>query len=85
MKTLQYFSESYLEQCKEMSSLQIVSFLENFRIMSLANSTKISTKEKLKPISIKMPEDLLLRIKLRAKQFNIPYQTLIKDLLYKAF
>lgn len=81
MKTLQYFSDEYLEQCKKMTPLQIVQFLEGFRLMTSAQSVK--TPVKLKPICIKMPEDLLQNIKKRAKKQGVPYQSLIKSILQK--
>jgi len=32
MKTIQFFSDEYLESCKKMSSQQIIEFLEGFRV-----------------------------------------------------
>lgn len=34
------------------------------------------------PITIRMPENLLNRVKMRAHQRDIPYQTLIKQFIY---
>lgn len=35
-----------------------------------------------KPITIRLPESLIERIKIRAHQIDIPYQTYIKKLLF---
>ena len=35
------------------------------------------------PITIRMPESLLNRVKIRAHQKDIPYQTLIKQFIYQ--
>jgi predicted DNA binding CopG/RHH family protein len=35
------------------------------------------------PITIRMPEALLNRVKMKAHQQDIPYQTLIKQLIYQ--
>ena len=35
------------------------------------------------PITIRMPESLLDRVKIKAHQKDIPYQTLIKQFIYK--
>ena len=41
-------------------------------------------KPTTRPISIRMPEYLLIRIKEEANELNIPYQSLIKSYLKKA-
>lgn len=74
MKAIQYFSDDYLEQCKNLSYEEIIEFLENFRILQ-------EEKTKMKLISIKVPEDLLSTFKLKARLKNIPYQTQIKKLM----
>jgi len=33
MKTIQYFSDEYLERCKQMSTTDIINFLEDFRLL----------------------------------------------------
>ena len=38
-----------------------------------------------RPISIRLPEMLLNRIKERANEANVPYQSLIKSSLHEAF
>lgn len=41
---------------------------------------KLSTR----PITIRLPETVIDRFKIRAHKMDIPYQTLIKQILYKA-
>lgn len=36
-----------------------------------------------RPISIRLPESLLNRVKERANELNVPYQSLIKDFIHK--
>ena len=38
-----------------------------------------------KPITIRLPESLIERVKLRAHKADIPYQTLIKKILFESF
>lgn len=40
-------------------------------------------KPTTKPISIRIPEYLLMRVKEQANELNIPYQTLIKQYIHK--
>jgi len=79
MKALQKFSQQYLNDASKMNPKQIAEFLENFRLMFAQGSR--SPQPKLKPICIKMPEDLLLELKRRAHKKGMPYQTFIKYIL----
>lgn len=76
MKPVQYFSDEYLEQCREMTPDQIIQFLDDFRRL---HGTKTPSKSKL--ISIKVPENLLNTFKLQAAREGTPYQTKIKNLM----
>jgi predicted DNA binding CopG/RHH family protein len=76
MKALQKFDREYLEQCKNMSPLEILEFLENFRTLHGAKSVS-----KTKLISIKVEEDLLSAFRKKADLMNTPYQTQIKKLM----
>ena len=78
MKTVQFFSDKYLDDCKKMTATQIVEFLDDFR---LVHGNPNNTKSKL--ISIKVPEGLLKLFRNKAKSEGSPYQTKIKDLMYK--
>jgi predicted DNA binding CopG/RHH family protein len=75
MKTTQYFSDEYLEQCRGMTPDQILSFLEDFR--SLHGGKPPGSKL----ISMKVPQDLLNVFKAKAKLNKMPYQTQIKALM----
>ena len=76
MKTLQYFSDEYLQQCRGMTADQIIRFLDDFR--QLHGST---TPSRSKLIGIKVPENLLRAFKARAALSRVPYQTQIKVLM----
>lgn len=75
-KTIQYFSDEYLESCKKMTPEQILNFLESFRILHLEQK-----KSKSILISIKIPEDLLASFKQKSQILNVPYQQQIKKLM----
>ena len=75
MKAVQYFSDEYLERCRDMTADQILRFLDDFRRLH-GNKPARS-----KLISIKVPEDLLNAFKARARMANTPYQTQIKALM----
>ena len=77
-KAVQYFSPEYLEQCREMSPLEIAEFLENYRELHALNAEN-SSKSRL--ISIKIPENLLSAFRTEAKLHGVPYQTQIKKLM----
>lgn len=38
-----------------------------------------------KPITIRLPQTLIDRLKIKAHRMNIPYQSLIKQVLFKEF
>jgi len=78
MKPVQYFSEAYLVQCKDMTPEQIIRFLDDFRQLH-GQQNEIRSRSKL--ISIKVPEDLLNVFKKRAMLIGTPYQTQIKALM----
>lgn len=76
MKPVQYFSDEYLRQCREMTPEQIIQFLDDFRQLHGAG---IRSQSKL--ISIKVPENLLNAFKTQAVLAGVPYQTQIKTLM----
>ncbi len=78
IKTVQFFSDDYLENCKNLKPEQIVEFVENFRTLH-TNADQARSKSRL--ISIKIPENLLAAFKLRAQLQGVPYQTQIKKLM----
>ena len=75
MRPVQRFSDEYLDRCREMSSEEIVRFLDDFR--------RIHGKRKARSrlISMKVPEDLLAAFKAKAKLADVRYQTQIKNLM----
>lgn len=75
LKGVQFFSQEYLDQCAKMTPYQILEFLENYRLLVT------TTAEKCQLISLKIEPSLLKAFKLRAQIENIPYQTLIKQLM----
>ncbi len=75
MKATQLFSEEYLDRCAQMSTAEIVRFLDDYRRIY----GKAKGKSKL--ISLKVPEDLLAAFRFQARLENIPYQTKIKALM----
>ena len=76
MKTIQFFSDDYLAQCKQLSADQIVKYLEDFR---LVNTPLNKTESKL--ISIKIETDLLETFKTKARLDGVPYQSRIKAIM----
>ncbi len=74
MKTLQLFSDEYLEQCREATPEQILEYLENFRLMN-------STQAPSKLISIKVPQPLLDSFRHRCELEGMRYQSQIKVLM----
>ena len=74
MKTIQYFSDEYLEQCSKASTKQVLTFLENYRLMQ-------NPDDKSKLISIKIPESLLAAFRQQCDLNGIKYQTQIKELM----
>ena len=75
MKAVQYFSDEYLQQCRDMSSEQVLRFLDDFRRL---HARRPSTS---KLISMKVPQDLLDAFKAKAKLNGKRYQAQIKALM----
>ena len=79
MKTVQYLDANYLERCSNMSSDQILQFLDDFQ--QLHNQTKMAKPVKSKLISIKLPQDLLNTFRQQCEKNGMRYQTQIKQLM----
>jgi uncharacterized protein (DUF4415 family) len=75
MRTVQRFSDEYLESCRDMTPDQIVRFLDDFR--RLHGSRPAPSKL----ISMKVPTDLLSAFKAKAALAGTPYQSKIKELM----
>ena len=74
MRPIQFFSDEYLEQCKNADPEAILEFLESFRLMN-------ETSAKSKLISIKIPHSLLESFRRRCELEDVRYQTQIKTLM----
>ena len=73
-KTLQYFSDEYLQQCKGASPEAILEYLESFRLLYEA-------QPRTKLISIKIQQTLLENFRKKCQLHNVRYQTQIKRLM----
>jgi len=78
MKPVQYFSDEYLAQCKDMTPEQIIQFLDDFRQL---HGQRNKSRSRSKLISLKVPENLLNIFKKQAALTGTPYQTQIKTLM----
>jgi len=56
---------------------------EYIKYQSLENWRFPNLKLSAKPITIRLPEVLIERVKIRAHRMDIPYQTLMKQLIYE--
>lgn len=77
-RPVQYFSDDYLEYCRQLTPDQIIEFLEHFREVAHGSGRSSS-----KLISIKIPENLLSTFKFKARSKGQRYQSVIKDLMRK--
>lgn len=75
MRPVQFFSDEYLEQCRQMKPADILRFLDEFRRLHAA------PRRKSRLISLKVPEELLEAFKAKARLHDVPYQTQIKRLM----
>jgi predicted DNA binding CopG/RHH family protein len=75
-RPIQYFSEDYLRQCSEMAPEQIVTFLDQFRLLHAK-----AGKSKSRLISMKVDETLLETFRTQSQLRGVPYQTQIKRLM----
>lgn len=80
MKPVQYFSDEYLEQCRDMTPDQIIRFLDDFRQL---HGHRAESRSRTKLISLKVPENLLNVFRKKAALAGTPYQTQIKKLMMK--
>lgn len=75
-RSIQKFSTEYLESCRQLKPHDILTFLEDFRLLH-----SNSQKDKSKLISIKIPRSLLEAFRKKALLNSTPYQTQIKKLM----
>ncbi len=74
IKAVQYITDEYLEQCKSATPKQILTFLENYRLMQ-------ASEDKTKLISMKISESLLAAFRQKCELEGVKYQTKIKLLM----
>ena len=79
MKPVQYFNDEYLEQSSKASPEQILTYLEQFRLMQGAHKKRKNLPSKL--ISLKVPEELLNAFRAKCEIEGHRYQTHIKTLM----
>lgn len=77
MRAVQYFSDEALERSRALTTDQVITFVENFRILHAPNFTQ--SKSQL--ISIRIPESLLTAFRVHAELKGKKYQTMIKELM----
>jgi predicted DNA binding CopG/RHH family protein len=75
VKPVQKFSDEYLASCRQMTTDQIVRFVEDFRRLHAGS------RKRTRLISIKVPEDMLEAFKTKARLNGRRYQTQIKALM----
>lgn len=73
-KPVQYFTDEYLENCKKLSTDQILRFLDDYRKLQVAPG-------KLMQINLRVPTNVLKAFKARATREGISYQKKIKELM----
>lgn len=74
-RPVQFFSDDYLERCREMKPAEVLEFLEGFRLLH------DRPRQKSRLISLKVPEDLLEAFRRRCHLEGTRYQTQIKRLM----
>ena len=74
MRTVQYFSDQYLEHCKTMTPDQILLFLEDYRKLQ-------ADLGPLQQINLRVPKNALNAFKAKAQAQGIPYQQKLRELL----
>ena len=75
MRPVQKFSDEYLASCRQMTTDQIIRFVEDFRRL------QAGSRKRSRLISMKVPEDLLESFKTKARLQGRPYQSQIKVLM----
>lgn len=78
-KTVQFFTDTYLDECKKISNEEKLEFLDNYQRLYFQSLEARSSKTRL--ISVKIEESLLQAFRICALTESIPYQTQIKKLM----
>ena len=79
IRPVQYFSDEYIERCKDLSTEEILQFIDDFQKLHTQNHP--IKKEKSKLISLKVEPYLLNTFKLQCETQGLKYQTQIKQLM----
>jgi len=79
-RPVQYFSDEYLESCREMTAEQICQFLDDFRKLHAAPK-KVRASPPSKLISLKVSNNLLANFRKKCDAADLRYQTQIKKLM----
>jgi len=79
-RTVQYFSNEYLQSCQQMTSGQICQFLDDFRKLH-GSPKQVKAKPPSKLISLKVDNDLLEEFREKCEISGLRYQTQIKTLM----
>ncbi len=80
-RATQYFSDEYIERCKELSTAEILQFISDFQSLHADSAT--AKKQKSKLISLKVEPALLNNFKQQCDLNGFKYQTHIKELMRK--
>ena len=82
MKKLKKIPE-FKNEKEEREFWQKVDSTEYVDYSDLEKSSFPNLKLSSKPITIRIPESIIERVKIKANQKDMPYQTLIKQYIYK--
>lgn len=74
-RPVQRFSDEYLQRCRELSAVDIVRFLDDFKRIHG------NRQSRSRLISLKVPEPLLAAFRTKARLGGVRYQTQIKNLM----
>jgi predicted DNA binding CopG/RHH family protein len=80
MKPVQFFTDEYLKTSRKASPTQIAIFLDDYRSLHSGAKLRVAP-EPTKLISIRLPIRILARLKALSKEKQIPYQTLMKQII----
>ena len=79
MKTIPQFND----QKEEMEFWEHHDVVDHFDLSSAKPTKFQKLKKSTKTISLRLPEDMLEKLRIRANSLDVPYQSLIKMLLEK--
>lgn len=80
MKTVQFFSDDYLAISRKSSPTQIATFLDDYRTLQ-SNAILRVDRGPTKLISVRLPVRVLSALKSLSKAKQVPYQTLMKEMI----